>query len=101
MRIVQPCLLAAFALASVLPALAAGAAGSGPVVIPRSEQFTLRSREGSREYRIFLARPAAMPPPAGYPVVYVLDGNAFFGTMTGLPGMRLPMCLASSRPWTS
>lgn len=41
----------------------------------------MRSRSGA-EFRIFVARPLLPPPPAGYPVIYMLDGNAAFGTMT-------------------
>ncbi len=56
---------------------------SSPVMMPRSQQFDLRSALG-REYRIFIAEPSAdgsiEPPPGGYAVFYVLDGNAMFGT---------------------
>lgn len=48
--------------------------------MPRSEQFDCRSAAG-RSYRIFLAWPAEEPPPAGFPVIYLLDANAAFGTM--------------------
>lgn len=52
-----------------------------PVTLPRTEQRPMRSRSGA-EFRIFVARPLLPPPPAGYPVIYMLDGNAAFGTMT-------------------
>ncbi|HEY4308762.1 MAG TPA: alpha/beta hydrolase-fold protein [Pirellulales bacterium] len=51
-----------------------------PAIIPRSHQFSLRSRDGTREYRIQVAEPKSGPPKSGYPVVYALDGNAVFGT---------------------
>lgn len=42
----------------------------------RFERFTLDSRDGRRHYRIDLAIPRRAAPPAGYPVLYMLDGNA-------------------------
>lgn len=52
-----------------------------PVQMPFSSQWDMTAASG-RTYRIFVAWPAppAKPPPQGYPVVYVLDGNALFGT---------------------
>ncbi|WP_372630533.1 alpha/beta hydrolase [Cohnella sp.] len=40
----------------------------------------MRSENGSRTYRIRIAKPTQPPPPSGYPVLYVLDANAVFGT---------------------
>ena len=34
------------------------------------------SADGQRHYRIRIAQPRIAPPPTGYPVVYLLDGNA-------------------------
>ncbi|MEQ7868011.1 alpha/beta hydrolase-fold protein [Xanthomonas sp. WHRI 8393] len=36
----------------------------------------LDSADGQRHYRVRIATPKAAPPAAGYPVVYLLDGNA-------------------------
>jgi len=44
------------------------------------EERLMRSEDGSRTYRIRIARPTQPPPPTGYPVLYVLDANAVFGT---------------------
>lgn len=33
-------------------------------------------------YRLFIARPKAPPPPAGWPILYMLDGNAAFDFLT-------------------
>lgn len=52
-----------------------------PVSIPRSEQYKVYSRVENREYRIYVAKPAEEPPPGGYPVLYLLDANAVFGTV--------------------
>ncbi|GIP32002.1 alpha/beta hydrolase [Paenibacillus sp. J2TS4] len=57
------------------------------VTIPRTEQWDMGSSVGHREYRIFVAKPHEAPPPAGYPVIYVLDANSIFGTM--VEAMRL------------
>lgn len=51
------------------------------VGIPRAEQWTMRSRAENRAYRIMVALPEGEPPPSGYPVIYLLDGNSVFGTM--------------------
>lgn len=56
-------------------------ATSAEVVIPRSEQRVLHARSDAREYRIFIAKPDGPPPAAGFPVLYVLDANAVFGTV--------------------
>lgn len=72
----SPVLLAAEPAASPSDA---SSTEDGPVTIPRSHQFTLRSRAG-REYRIQVAVPKAGPPTAGYPVIYATDGNAVFAT---------------------
>jgi hypothetical protein len=42
----------------------------------RFERFTLDSRDGQRHYRIDLAIPRREAPVTGYPVLYMLDGNA-------------------------
>ncbi|WP_136605574.1 alpha/beta hydrolase [Paenibacillus dokdonensis] len=51
------------------------------VDIPNTEQWTIQSHLERRTYRIMAARPVGDPPPDGYPVIYLLDGNSVFGTM--------------------
>lgn len=51
------------------------------VTVPRSEQWDVCSRGSGRPYRIFVAVPAEEAPPAGHPVIYVLDANSTFGTL--------------------
>lgn len=46
--------------------------------MPFSAEIPLAGPGGA--YRLFVAWPAAPPPPEGYPVLYLLDGNADFGT---------------------
>lgn len=48
------------------------------VVLPAAQQLDVRSTGSGHRYRIFVARPDAPPPSDGYPVFYVLDGNAAF-----------------------
>jgi predicted alpha/beta superfamily hydrolase len=42
----------------------------------RFERFALTSADGARHYRVQLAIPRRAAPPSGYPVLYLLDGNA-------------------------
>ncbi|ALS29934.1 ferri-bacillibactin esterase BesA [Paenibacillus sp. 32O-W] len=51
------------------------------VEIPRSVQWTMRSRAENRSYQIMVAAPAEDPPPSGFPVIYLLDANSVFGTV--------------------
>lgn len=47
---------------------------------PGSESWGISGSDGF-EYRILVSRPEAAPPPSGYPVVWLLDGQAFFGAV--------------------
>lgn len=49
-----------------------------PATIMGSIQFDMSSMTNGRTYRIFVYEPVQEPPPGGYPVIYVTDGNAFF-----------------------
>lgn len=70
----------ALALGQGPDAPAADAQDHGPVVLPSSHHWTLRSARSGREYAIFVAVPDGAPPETGFPVIYVLDGNAMFLT---------------------
>ncbi|MFM1654870.1 alpha/beta hydrolase-fold protein [Brevibacillus sp. B_LB10_24] len=70
----------ASAVAPVWPATAKYA-------IPGTRQFAMRAKNTGREYRIFVSVPDTPAPPEGYPILYVLDGNASFGSLT--EAMRL------------
>lgn len=48
-------------------------------VVPETETWELAA-EGSEPYQIFVSRPKGSPPDEGYPVLYVLDGNAYFAS---------------------
>ncbi len=53
-----------------------------PSEIYRFERFKLPSADGLRHYRVQLAVPRSAPPAAGFPVLYLLDGNAAFAALT-------------------
>lgn len=65
----------------MLGALLLGAvavAQAGPVTLDGTEQWMMKSAEG-RDYRIMISLPEGdVPYTGGYPVIYLLDGNAYF-----------------------
>lgn len=61
---------------SMLPAASYGAV-PGEVTLPGTQTFMLESPETGRDYLIQVSVPDAPPPDAGYPVLYLLDGNAY------------------------
>lgn len=48
-----------------------------PAVLPGAQERVIRADSNGRDYRIQIAR-VGPPPKAGYPVLYVLDGDAMF-----------------------
>ncbi len=76
------CLLAIVLL--LFPALVQ--AGNEVPVLPGAKAWDMRSEASGRHYRIFTAEPQQPPPPEGYPVIYVLDGNTTFGTAVDVAG---------------
>lgn len=58
-----------------------------PVCLPNTEQWDIPSRAG-RPYRILLGWPDTPMPREGWDVVYLLDGNAWFGTLLDSLRMR-------------
>jgi predicted alpha/beta superfamily hydrolase len=76
-RTIIGCLCGALALAAV--PLAAQPAPKDPpgYVLPETETWELAA-EGSEPHFIMVSRPAGPAPEEGYPVLYVLDGNAYF-----------------------
>lgn len=53
-----------------------------PSALYRFEQHKIASLDGKRRYRIDISIPRAPAPKAGYPVLYLLDGNAAMATLT-------------------
>lgn len=61
--------------------------------LPKAElrstaQFVLQSAINGKAYRIQIFVPRRPPPPAGYPTLYILDGDALFGTYAQAMGSR-------------
>lgn len=74
----KPLLLGVSLLAlSPLRVLAADPAPVAQVAMPDTETWDIQAAHG-QTYRIFVSRPAGEAPKDGYPVLYVLDGNAMF-----------------------
>ncbi|ONG54818.1 hypothetical protein BKE38_09965 [Pseudoroseomonas deserti] len=73
-------LLALPALLAARSALAQRPAPRPAEVItdPRVETFALRATPEAEPWRIFLGRPAQPAPAGGFPVLFLLDGNATF-----------------------
>jgi hypothetical protein len=59
-------------------AAAADARTAVPVPLFGASQFDLPSKISARTYRIFVYKPLPPPPPAGYPVIFITDGNGLF-----------------------
>lgn len=75
-------LAATAAILLALPLLTAQAEQATPAAVPgytmpSTHMWDMKSDAGE-VYRIFVSFPAAEMPPDGYPVLYVLDGNAMF-----------------------
>lgn len=49
-----------------------------PVVVPGAQSTELQARHSGHRYRLFVSVPSTPPPAQGFPVLYVLDGNASF-----------------------
>jgi len=49
---------------------------TGEVAAPTVERLSLESEPAGHRYRVSILRPAAPPPADGYPVLFLLDGNA-------------------------
>lgn len=50
---------------------------NAPYALPETESWDMTSAAG-RSYRIFVSRPAGEAPEGGFPILYILDGNAMF-----------------------
>lgn len=67
-----------FTLLGALLLCGVSAAQAEPVVLDGTEQWSMKSA-GGLEYRIMISLPEGdMPSSGGYPVIYLLDGNAYF-----------------------
>ena len=82
------------ALAAPGTPIAAGSPAETPYTLPRSAEQVVQAA-GGETYRILIAWPEAPPPPAGYPIIYVLDGEDNFA-ITALTARRLAQAGARS-----
>lgn len=74
--------ISALAAAASIPAACAqgepsGQAAAQGYVLPETEVFDMKAKHGL-DYRIYVSGPEGEAPEGGYPVLYVLDGNAVF-----------------------
>jgi hypothetical protein len=58
------------------------------VTIPHTEVHTLISQETGAKYQIQIRVPDTAPPESGFPVIYLLDSNAWFGMASDLLSSR-------------
>ncbi|HEY0802074.1 MAG TPA: alpha/beta hydrolase-fold protein [Steroidobacteraceae bacterium] len=65
---------------SAAPMLDAMAATTVPATLEGTRQFDFKSTVNGHAYRVKVFVPRTAAPPLGFPVIYVLDGDAFFGT---------------------
>lgn len=70
-----------------------------PSLLYRFERHRLDSADGKRHYRIEISIPRASAPDGGYPVLYMLDGNAAMDTLTdndlaAVSGSKPPVLVA-------
>jgi len=56
--------------------------GHADVFVPDTRRIAFVSKVNGHAYSIDVAWPEALQPPGGYPVIYVLDGNAYFASVT-------------------
>ncbi|MFM7626448.1 MAG: alpha/beta hydrolase [Gammaproteobacteria bacterium] len=88
-RIVAALFLAALPCLGLGGPTAAGISTGSVAALPMTRQIDFQSKVNGRRYRIQIALPfGKTPPAAGYPVVYVLDGDGYFGTWSFAARMR-------------
>lgn len=87
-------LLAALLMTAFAQA-AAPAAVWDPFDLPKLQQTVLKSASGA-PYRIVVATPAGPPPTKGYPVIYVVDGNAWTGLISEIIRTNIEFGLQSA-----
>ncbi|ANF98090.1 alpha/beta hydrolase [Paenibacillus bovis] len=58
------------------------------IEVPQSRQWQMKSAVGDCIYQIMVYTPTGAPPAAGYPVIYLLDGNSVFATVVDAMRMQ-------------
>lgn len=75
------CRFAGFGLLALLALPLHAVEPAAPSVVPPARIQDVVAHSNGKTYRIFISQPSAPPPVRGYPVLYVLDGNATFATL--------------------
>ena len=88
-------ILSLLGLASLSATALAGPKPSAPApdadvsaVLPMTRQFDFKSEVNGRKYRVQIATPFVPAPEKGYAVLYLLDGDGYFGTYSFAARMR-------------
>ena len=76
-------------LAAAAPTSPASVASAATV--PMSRQFDLVSKASGQAYRVRISIPTGKPPARGWPILYVLDGDVYFGGVVGAALVRGPV----------
>jgi predicted alpha/beta superfamily hydrolase len=71
--------------------------GRTPFRLPGAFQFEMLSKRGE-SYRIFVYEPPAASPALGFPVLYLLDGNATFATAVDTLALQMRRTEATGVP---
>jgi len=74
--------VASILAAPLCSAVSASIAEATVVAIPRAKQYDLTSAINGRTYRVFVSTPFGAEAGKKYPVVYLIDGNWYFGPAT-------------------
>lgn len=77
MKAIATCLALALVSAAAGTPPTAAPPNATPYAMPETEKWDMTSAAG-RTYRIFVSRPTGDAPVGGYPILYLLDGNALF-----------------------
>lgn len=70
------------------PAWSVAPASPQPLPLSRTSSETPLVSKTGRQYRILVSMPNAAAPAEGYPVIYVLDGDGWFGPTVEIARMR-------------
>ena len=89
---------AVFPMAACVAMLLTGVAGSAPaaskiaseIATHTFESLSLERGPAGHRYRVSILRPAAPPPAGGYPVLFLLDGNAAEQDLAKMEGLATP-----------
>jgi uncharacterized protein len=85
--VIRTALLICVYLLASCPAPAQGVAGPpwpAEVSVPSSHRIKFTSSVNGESFALLIHVPLSPAPPGGYPVIYVLDGEQYFGTATDI-----------------